>query len=57
MPTELKHPKKGVINIKNNDQKEHPERIKNVDREITCSLNYDEIKFPVAEKDFEKIEV
>ena len=71
MPIELKHPKKGLINIKNNDQKcflwchvrhinplkEHPERIKNVDREITCSPNYDEIKFPVAEKDFEKIEV
>ena len=45
---ELKHPKKALINIKNNDQKcflwchvrhfnpvkEHPERIKNIDREL-----------------------
>ena len=70
MPIELKHPKKGLINIKNNDQKcflwchvrhitlkEHPERIKNVDRDIACSLNYDKIKAPVEEKDFGKIEV
>ena len=68
MPIELKHPKKGLINIKNNDQKcflwchvrhinplkEYPERITKIDRKISCSLNY---KFPVEEKDFEKIEV
>ena len=40
-----------------NPIKEHPERIKNIDRELTSNLNYDEIKFPVEEKDFEKIEV
>ena len=71
MPIELKHPKKGLINIKTNDQKcylrcrvrhinplkEHPERITKIDRKIPCSLNYDEIKFPVEEEDFEKIEV
>ena len=72
MPIELKHPKKGLINIKNNDQKcflwchvrhinplkEHPERIKKIDKKIACNLlNYDEIEFPVEEKDFEKIEV
>ena len=70
LPIELKHPKKGLINIKNNDQvflwchvrhinplKEHPERIKNIDRELASNLNYDEIKFPVEGKDFEKIEV
>ena len=71
MPIELKHPKKGLINIKNNDQKcflrchvrhinplkEHPERIKKIDKEISCDLNYGEIEFPVKEKDFEKIEV
>ena len=71
MPTELKHPKKGLINIKNNDQKcffwchvrhinplnEHPKRITKIDTKIACSLNYDEIEFPVEEKDFEKIEV
>ena len=72
MSIELKHPKKGLINIKKNDQKcfwwchvrhinplkEHPERIKKIDKEIACNLlNYDEIEFPVEEKDFEKIEV
>ena len=71
MPTELKHPKKRLINIKNNDQKcllwchvrhinplkEHRERIKKIDKEIACNLNYDEIEFPVKEKDFNKVEV
>ena len=40
-----------------NPLKEHPERITRIDKKIACSLNYDEIKFPVQEKDFEKIEV
>ena len=40
-----------------NPLNEHAERIKNIDRKIACSLNYDEIKFPVEEKNFEKIEV
>ena len=71
LPIELKHPRKGLINIKNNDQKcflwchvrhinplkEHPERITKIDREISCNLNYNKIKFPVQEKDFEKIEI
>ena len=71
MLIELKHPRKGQINIKSNDQKyflwchvrhinplkEHPERITNIDREIACNLNYDRIEFPVEEKDFENIEV
>ena len=62
LPIELKHPRKGLINIKNNDQKcflwchvrhinplnEHSERIKKTDKEISCNpLNYDEIEFPV----------
>ena len=52
LPIELKHPKKGIINIKNDDQKcfllchvrhinclkEHPERIEKLDREIACNL-------------------
>ena len=64
MPIELKHPKKGLKNIKNSDQKcflwchirhinrlkEHPERITNIDRKIACNLNYDKIKFSVEEK-------
>ena len=71
LPIELKHPRKELINIKNNDQqcflcchvrhinlvKDHPGRIKNVDRDFANNLNYDEIEFPVEEKDFSKIEV
>ena len=71
LPIDLKHRKKGLINIKNNDQKcfllchvkhinplkGHPERITRIDKEIACNFNYDEIKFTVEEKDFEKIEV
>ena len=71
LPIELKHPKKGLINIKNNDQKyflwchvgdinplkEHPERITKIDREIACNLNYDRIELPLEENFFEKIEV
>ena len=40
-----------------NPLKEHPERITKIDKKIACSLNYDEIKFPVEEQDFKKIEV
>ena len=71
MPIEIKHPRKGLINIKNNDQKcflwchvrhinplkEHPEIILKIDKKIACNLNYDKIKFPIEEKDFKKIEV
>ena len=71
LPTELKPPKKRLINIKNNDQKcfswchvrcinplkEHRERITKGDREISFNLNYDRIEFPVEEKDFQKIEI
>ena len=53
LPIELKHPKKVLINIKNNDQKcflwchvrhinplkEHPERILKNDKKIACNLN------------------
>ena len=36
----------------------HPERIKKLDKKIACNLhNYDEIEFPVEEKDFKKIGV
>ena len=69
LPIKLKHPKKGLINIKSNDQKcflwchvrhinpvkEHPERIKKINKKIACNLNYDEIEFPVEEKNFKKI--
>ena len=61
MSVELKSPKKGLINIKNNDQKcflwchvrhinpvkIHLERITREDKKIVTSLNYDGIEFPV----------
>ena len=70
MPTELKHPKNRLTNIKNNDQKwflwchvrpinpvkDHLGRIKKTDRDFANNLNYDGIEFPVQEKDFKKIE-
>ena len=71
LPVELRNPRKGLINIKNKDQKcflwchvrhinpskEHPERIKKTDKKIAEKLDYDGIEFPVQEKDFSKIEV
>ena len=70
MPIELRSPRKGLINIKNNDQKyflwchvrhidlveEHPRRIK-IDGRLASNLNYEGIEIPVHEKDFNKIEV
>ena len=70
LPAELKSPKKGLINIKNNDQKYflwchvrhinpvkiHPQRIRQIDKELVNDLGYDRIEFPVREKDFSKIE-
>ena len=66
LPVELRSPRKGLINIKNKDQKcflwchvrhinsskEHRERIKQTDKKIAEKLNYDGIEFPVQEKDF-----
>ena len=71
LPAELRSPRKGLITIKNKDQKcfllchvgninpskEHPERIKKTDKKIAGKLDYDGIEFPVQEKDFSKIEV
>ena len=70
LPAELRSPKKGLINIKNNNQKcflwshiRHvnpvkipPERITQKDTEIVNDLNYDRIEFAVLEKMFSKIE-
>ena len=70
LPAELRSSKKGLINIKNNDQnvfygvmlwhinpvKIHPERITREDKKLVNSLNYDAIEFPVPEKGFSKIE-
>ena len=70
LPTELKSPKKGLTNIKNNDQKYflwchvrhinlvkiHPERITQNNEKLFNDFNYDRIKFLMREKDFSKIE-
>ena len=40
-----------------NPSNEHPERIKTTDKKIAEKLGYDEIEFPLKEKDFNKIEV
>ena len=70
LPTELRNPKKGLINIKNKDdecfrwchirhlnpQTEHPERIKKCDKRSTEGLNYEGIEFPVSQKHYNKVE-
>ena len=70
LSAELKSSKTGLINIKNNDQKYflwchirhinsikiHPKRIMQKANELVNDLNYDEVGFPVWEKDFSKIE-
>ena len=71
LPVELRISKRGLINIKNNDQKYflccrvrhinpvkiHPERITQKDKESVNDLDYRKIKFPVLKKDFDKIEI
>ena len=63
LPVELKSPRKGLINIKNKDQKcflwchvrhinpskEHPERILKIDKKTAETLDYDEIEFSVQD--------
>ena len=70
MPAELRTSKKGLINIKNNDQKcflwchirhinpvkIHPERITQTNKKLANDLDYDGIKFPVERDDFSKTE-
>ena len=70
IPTELRNPKKGLINIKNKDdecfrwchirhlnpQEKNPQRINKVDKEMINELNYDGIAFPVSQKHYNKIE-
>ena len=64
LPVELKSPRKGLINIKNKDQKcflwchvrhinpskEHPERIKKTDKKIAEKLDHEELSFPCKKK-------
>ena len=70
LPAELKSPKKGLINIKNNDQrcfpwcyfryinpvKINPERVTREEKKLVNSLNYDVVGFLVRGKDFSKTE-
>ena len=70
LPTELRNPKKGLINIKNKDdecfrwchirhlnpQEKDPQRIKKEDKKMINELNYDEIDFPLSQKHYNKVE-
>ena len=70
LPNELKNSRKGLINIKNNDNKcflwchvrhlnlikNHPERINKEDKKLANNLNYERIEFPVSKNDYCKIE-
>ena len=70
LPTELQNSKKGLINLKNEDnecfrschirhlnpQKTNPQRIKKVDKKMVNELNYKDIEFPVTIKQINKIE-
>ena len=70
LPNELKNPKKGLINIKNNDNKcflwchvrqlnlikKHPERINKEDKKLANNLNYETIEFPISKNDSCKTE-
>ena len=70
LPTELRNPKKGLINIKNEDdeclrwchirhlnpQEKNPQRIKKEDKKMINELNYDGIDFPLSQKHYNKVE-
>ena len=70
LPKELKNPKKGLINLRNTDNKcfmwchvrhlnpvsDNASRIKRVDKKIAGTLDYGGVKFPVTVKDVGVIE-
>ena len=70
LPSELRNSKKGLINIKNEDnecfrwchirhlnpQEKYPQRIKKSDKEYVNKLDYSGIEVPVTIKQFNKIE-
>ena len=70
LPQELRHHRKGLINMKNEDnecfrwchirylnpQDKNPQRIKKSDKEFIKKLDYSEIEFPVTTKKYNKIE-
>ena len=70
LPQELRHHRKGLINMKNEDnecfrwchirhlnpQNKDPQRIKKSDKEYVKNLDYSGIEFPVTTKQYYKIE-
>ena len=70
LPQELKNRKKGLINMKNEDnecfrwchirhlnpQDKDPQRIKKIDKQYINELDYSGIEFPVTTKQYNKIE-
>ena len=70
LPTELRKPKKGLINIKNKDaecfiwchirhlnpQEKDPQRVKKEDKKMINEMNYGGIVFPVFQKHYNKVE-
>ena len=70
LPKELRNSKKGLINMKNEDeecfrwchirhlnpQTKYPERIKKEDKKMINELNYEGIEFPVSQKHYNKVE-
>ena len=70
LPNELNHPKKGLINIRNDDNKcflwchvrhlnlvdNHSTRISREDTRIADTLDHSDVVFPISEKDYCKIE-
>ena len=70
LPTELKNPAKGLINLKNKDdecfrwchirylnpQEKDPQRIKKSDKEFIEKLDYSRIEFPITIKQINKTE-
>ena len=70
-PVELNHPMKGLINVKNNDNKcflwchvrhlnldcDKPNRTTKKDREIAKELNYSSVNFQVSKKDHDRVSV
>ena len=70
LPTELGNSKKGLINMKNEDEEcfrwchirhlnpktKYPERIKKEDKKMINELNYDGIDLPLSQKHYNKVE-
>ena len=69
LPTKLRNSKKGLINMKNEDEEclrwchirhlnpqiKYPERIKKEDKKMIDELNFDGIDFPLSQKHYNKV--